>query len=74
MITDTSQKRVLLYHKYLEYPNDEMNANFLDSPAILCLCGNDSTGCPRKNETHFQFLITLKLFNLLHIFCFIFYH
>ena len=21
------------------------------------------TGCPRKNETHFQFLITLKLFN-----------
>ena len=22
-----------------------------------------STGCPRKNETHFKFLITLKLFN-----------
>ena len=22
-----------------------------------------STGCPRKNETHFQFLTTLKLFN-----------
>ena len=21
------------------------------------------TGCPRKNETHFQFLITVKLFN-----------
>ena len=22
-----------------------------------------NTGCPRKNETHFQLLITLKLFN-----------
>ena len=22
-----------------------------------------STGCPRKNETHFQFLFSLKLFN-----------
>ena len=22
-----------------------------------------STGCPRKNETHFQFIISLKVFN-----------
>ena len=61
-ISETGPALLLHVHQYIAFFLQHLHqwsCRTLQS-TILDGCSNN-TGCPRKNETHFQFIITLKL-------------